>query len=177
MAETETGFVDYTITHPAGMSSQETDEMEAYVRARLQRKAREQSRSLADPEGVLQRVDVTYLGLMHDPEGRLITAEETTFRMAVTAQQVLEDPDVQAVEQEDGTWLADIPPGFPIVTVRHGLDSYDVRVRALDADGEPTGFHAFMPISLDAVEVVPLPLVAHIVIERPFPEEPGEAPQ
>ena len=167
-------YVEQVIIHPTHLSAAQAAELPQKARAGPRRKARDGGMSLADEDGAPEVVREHHLGLIETGTGR-VDATKTVFRMPVAAADVIVEAVAVAAEREDGTWLADVPSGAGIITVQHGLGSYDVTVRALDANGGRTGFHAFVPISPDAVEVVPLAGVAQVIVEAVDAQEEATA--
>jgi hypothetical protein len=172
ISATDQTYVTYTVTHPAQMNDETRTRFMQAVQAGLQSEARR--RSLSIPEDATfadyERVDFVAAGIMDTEEGP-VEVRISTYRATAVAMTVLPEGRVLAVEQEDGTWVADIPPGMPVVEVQHGLASYDVDVIALDAERIRTGHNGFVPITKNSVEVLPLPPVAHVIIRLPRDEE------
>lgn len=168
-------YIEHSVTHPTDPEHEGNLGLVDHARAALQRQARERGQSLAEPDGEPEVVSVINRGPIETDEGP-VEVTTTTWRMAVVDPPEVLSGAVQATEREDGTWEAKVPFYMPVVSVKHGLDSYDVVVTAFDPDGDQTGFHGFMPVGRDEVDVMPGSGNVERVLIALVPEEPAASP-
>lgn len=122
----------------------------AHVEGVLRRDAIESGLNLIGPPervGEPERLTI-------DTDGGPVKALTARYRALAAEPVVIAEATVQAVETAPGVWMAEVPQGVPVISVKHGLGTLGVDVSMVDADGFPTGFVAPVPISGSEVEVV-----------------------
>lgn len=163
----EQTYVTYTVTHAAHMDDETRALFMEAVHAGLQRSARDRGLSIPDDPAAADIQRVTYDGpRIMDTEDGPVEVRISTYQAVAVGMPTLPADRVRAVEQEDGTWIADLPGDGVIVNVVHGLDTLDVHAHGLAGDGTPAALRHFLPIDRGEIEVIALPGAEHVLIER-----------
>lgn len=170
MPTRERTYVHHTFTAPTVLPEGLTeDDFVKHAAAHLRLLAGEQGLALAGDPEMVRRED----GGIMDTDSGPVAVQRVTFRAETTTPPQFAETRVDAVERPDGTWAADVDPGYVIVSVIHGLGSLSVTVHAEDGAGRGTGIRGFVPITEWEVEVSVMPSVRRLVIEA-LPEETGD---
>lgn len=157
-------YVQHNFIRPAVWASAQDEEgWPVHVEAILRRQAIDAGVTLIGAAEQVGDAEPTVVDTDTGPVEALLV----TYRGAVSEPPAIDSAAVEAAETEPGVWVADVPTGAPIVSVRHGLATYEIDVDAEGADGKPTGYHGpFVPVSRDEVEVVPSVTTRRLIITR-----------
>lgn len=155
-------YVQYNFKRPVVWATTQDEEgWPLHVEAVLRRQAIDAGVTLIGAAEQVGDAEPTVVDTDTGPVNALLV----TYRGAVSEPPAIDSSTVEAVETEPGVWVADVPTGAPIVSVKHGLATYEIDVDAEGADGKPTGYHGpFVPVSRDEVEVVPGATTRRLII-------------